>query len=49
MERFFMDSLEHPGMSSRKKSLLGQAPYLGCVSEQKIKTLFFMRESGVPQ
>lgn len=50
IERFFTDSLKHPSMTSRRKNLRGQTPYLGCVSEQRIKSLFLiMRESRVPQ
>lgn len=50
IERFFMDNLKHPGMFSRKKSLLGGAPCLGRVSEQRIKSLsLIMRESRIPQ
>lgn len=50
IERFSRDSWKHPGMSSRKKSLLGWGPYLGCVSEERIKSLLLiMRESRIPQ
>lgn len=49
IERFFMDSWKHLGMSSRKRSLLGWGPYLGCVSEERIKSLLLiMRESRIP-